>query len=85
MLRINNDSQIFALQAVASNSMLHHDRTAWLADAAPEPRDVIWSNLGQASDWLCACDRACICNPMGPDTAVLRRGLSTLGLGTECK
>ena len=39
-------------QAVASNSMLHHDRTAWLADAAPEPRDVIWSNLGWASRWL---------------------------------
>ena len=33
-------------QAVASTAMLHHDRTAWLADAAPEPRDVIWSNLG---------------------------------------
>lgn len=34
------------MQAVASTAMLHHDRTAWLADAAPEPRDVIWSNLG---------------------------------------
>jgi hypothetical protein len=26
--------------------MLHHDRSAWLCKAAPEPRDVIWGNLG---------------------------------------
>ena len=46
MLRIEAMLQGVRLQAVASNSMLHHDRTAWLADAAPEPRDVIWTNLG---------------------------------------
>ena len=49
---INSDALKCVPQAVASNSMLHHDRTAWLADAAPEPRDVIWSNLGWASRWL---------------------------------
>ena len=26
--------------------MLHHDRRAWLTQAAPGPDDVIWTNLG---------------------------------------
>ena len=28
--------------------MFHHDQTAWLTDAAPGPREVIWQNLGCA-------------------------------------
>lgn len=28
--------------------MLHHDRRAWLTQAAPGPDDVIWGNLGCA-------------------------------------
>ena len=29
--------------------MFHHDQTAWLTDAAPGPREIIWQNLGCAS------------------------------------
>ena len=39
-------SVVCGAQAVASTSMLHHDRSAWLCKAAPEPRDIIWGNLG---------------------------------------
>eukprot|EP00891_Asterochloris_glomerata_P009705 jgi/Astpho2/9705/Aster-03695 len=36
-------------QTVASTSMMHHDQRYWTTSAAPTPKEIVWSNLGEAS------------------------------------
>ena len=35
-----------ALQAVATQVMLHHDLRYWNTTEAPSPHEIIWGNLG---------------------------------------
>jgi hypothetical protein len=37
---------VFGVQVIASTTMLHHDQRSWHVDAAPEPREIIWTHLG---------------------------------------
>ncbi|KAL3134038.1 hypothetical protein ABBQ32_008470 [Trebouxia sp. C0010 RCD-2024] len=36
-------------QVIASSSLLHHDQSAWAADAAPNSDELVWANLGWRS------------------------------------